>query len=197
MVNFSVFLQEKDSQRVNADKKANEEIRIREQKDIEIKELKEILKRKQEKLGEVAKELQKNIKYHLFLDQVVEKERAGQEQVYSDIAEIDGRWRTLNELREEVEGHAKFFLAGNDEYKQKLLTLEEAKQGEILEYQNEIQTLKDTLEDMKLQTLKLQEEDGRQQKKSQQRTLSLGQIKMACDNIFDRVQARSMLKRMP
>ena len=50
---------------------------------------------------------------------------------------------------------------------------------------------------MKLQTLKLQEEDGRQQKKSQQRTLSLGQIKMACDNIFDRVQARSMLKRMP
>ena len=87
--------------------------------------------------------------------------------------------------------------AGNDEYKQKLLTLEEAKQGEILEYQNEIQTLKDTLEDMKLQTLKLQEEDGRSQKKAQQRTLSLGQIKMACDNIFDRVQARSMLKKGP
>jgi hypothetical protein len=52
LVNFSVFLQEKDSQRVNADKKANEEIRVREQKDIEIKELKLLLeKKKKQQVG--------------------------------------------------------------------------------------------------------------------------------------------------
>jgi chromosome segregation ATPase len=202
LVNFSVFLQEKDTQRVNADKKAQEEVRLREQKDAEIKELLAVLERKKQRKAQVEAELDKNLKYHQYLDRVVEGPKddtaAGGAQsapAYSDISEVRDRWKTLNELREEVEEQVKLFLVGNDEYKGKLLTLEDAKQGEILEYQNEIQTLKDTLETMKLQTRRLQEEDARAQKKAQERTLKLGQISMACHNIFDRVQGRSTLKR--
>lgn len=96
-----------------------------------------------------------------------------------------------------MEQQAKFFLAGHEEYKSKLKNLENARKGEILECQNEVQKLKEMLESLQMQTLRLQEENTRARKKAQERTLMLGQIKMACDNIFDRVQGRSTLKKMP
>jgi hypothetical protein len=57
---------------------------------------------------EVGKELDKNLKYHVYLDQVTEREK----DLYNDISEVEGRFANLNELRDEVEGHGKFFLAG-------------------------------------------------------------------------------------
>ena len=187
LVKYSKFLQEKDSNRIRADKKANDERRITEQKDIEIKELNEKLALLRTQYSKQNVELNKNIKYQKYMDLVVESSNGE----YSEHEDVRGRWLLLDELAKEVNNHAKFFLASNEEYKQRLLTLTEAKEGEILECQNEIQKMKTQYDTLKLESGRLMETARKEATRKQDRALKLGQVKMACDSIYERLSGRS------
>lgn len=187
LVKYSKFLQEKDSNRIRADKKANDERRITEQKDIEIKELREKLAMLRTRYSQLNVELSKNIRYQKYMDLVVD----GSAGEYSEHEDVRGRWLLLDELKTEVNSHAEFFLEGNEKYKQRLLTLTEAKEGEILECQNEIQKMKQEYEALKLESTVLQEEARKEATRKQDRALKLGQVKMACDSIYERLATKS------
>eukprot|EP01044_Picomonas_judraskeda_P005495 COSAG03_NODE_520_length_7215_cov_38.328274_4_plen_323_part_00 len=187
LVKYSKFLQEKDSNRIRADKKANDERRVTEQKDIEIKELREKLSLLRARYSQLSIDLGKNVRYQKYMDLVVE----GSGGEYSEHEDVRGRWLLLDELKKEVNSHAKFFLSSNEEYKQRLLALTEAKEGEILECQNEIQMMKKEYEGLKLESGRLQETARKEATRKQDRALKLGQVKMACDSIYERLSMKS------
>lgn len=192
LVTYSKFLQEKDSNRIRADKKANDERRITEQKDIEIKELNEKLKMLRTRYSQLQVLFGKNIKYQQYMDLVVDSE-----ETYGEHEDVRGRWELLDSLAKEVTSHAQFFLASNEEYKQRLLMLTEMKEGEILECQNEIQKMKTQYEALKLDSNRLQDRAVKEALRKQAQALKLGQVKMACDSIYDRLSSRSQLKAPP
>ena len=103
LLKFSKFLQKKDTQRICADKKANDEIKIREQKEVEIAELKAKLARLKQKRDSVQGELKLNMKYKTTLDEVVEFAKDD----YNEIQDVVDRWTTLDTLHSTLDEGAK------------------------------------------------------------------------------------------
>jgi hypothetical protein len=165
----------------------NDEIRITEQKDVEIKQLDEKLGMLRSRYVVLNMDLSNNIKYQQYMDLVVEASNGE----YSEHDDVRGRYMLLDELGKEVDGMAKFFLASNEEYKSRLLQLTEAMEGEILECQNEIQKMKTQYESLKLESKRLQEIAMKEAMRKQDRALKFGQVKMACDSIYERLAGQS------
>jgi chromosome segregation ATPase len=189
LVGFSKFLQEKDGQRVRHEKKATEEIKIRAQKQHEIRELDEKLKVLKQKREMINTEVQKNIQFYNYLRKVVEE----RPEEYEDVQKVVDRQKTLADMKETLQRNAETFIMDHVEYREKMLTLQQDKQGEMLQSTTEIGMLKEKLESLHTQTVKLADQQQKQHSRAQNRTLTLGQIKMACDNIYERLQKRSTL----
>eukprot|EP01045_Picozoa_sp_COSAG04_P059942 COSAG04_NODE_29987_length_265_cov_0.909639_1_plen_85_part_01 len=78
-----------------------------------------------------------------------------------------GRFSQLQRLEDEVRSHTTFFLTANEEYKDKVLALEEEGTAEILDRQNETQAMRQEIEELKIKRKKLEEVIGKDAERSQ------------------------------
>ncbi|KAJ1620087.1 hypothetical protein T492DRAFT_1080469 [Pavlovales sp. CCMP2436] len=186
LIKFNKFLQENDSKRARAEKKERDEIKQRISKEGEITRLREQLEKLKVDKAEMLGVLHKDMRYQQYLEAVLDSTDE-----YPEILELLMRYETLEATHQDLversrEGHS-------DQENQGAFNkrFHKEKVDEILEYNNQIAMLQHKYEAIVLHANRLQAETDRQLQESAEATLQLGQVLMACDNIFTRCMSTS------
>ena len=195
LVMHSKFLQEKDTNRIRSDRKYMDEKRLKEQKGQQLKEMEALLKELRAKYKVLSTEWHKNTRYESYMDQICTDERYRDE--YSEPDDVRGRWALLDDLGKEVEGHAIFFLTSSDDYKGKILALEDQQNAQIQSIQNEMSEKREQYEELANRSTRLQAECVRAHELKQDREIRAEDVKMACESIYQRLCDKSTTKTPP
>eukprot|EP00241_Pyramimonas_parkeae_P007189 CAMPEP_0114260016 /NCGR_PEP_ID=MMETSP0058-20121206/20221_1 /TAXON_ID=36894 /ORGANISM="Pyramimonas parkeae, CCMP726" /LENGTH=304 /DNA_ID=CAMNT_0001375141 /DNA_START=316 /DNA_END=1230 /DNA_ORIENTATION=+ len=192
LIRFSKFLQENDSKRTRAEKKAADEIKLRHQKEAEIVQLNAThadLKQEKRTTSEVV---EKNMSYQKYLETVLDVADE-----YHEINDLLNRYTTLEATNTEMRDLMKSGEKSQETTRAELQVYVKIKTDEILNLNNTISRLKKDLESRETQaTIYLQEKDHALTTASQ-RTLEHGQVCMAADNLFHRCITRSKVNHLP
>lgn len=127
LVRFSKFLQENDSKRTRAERKAADEIKIRLQKEVEIEELTRALADLKTRSEDAAERLARNVRYKEYLESVI---NASPE--YEEIPEILLRHETLAATNADLLAEDKRLTARVESEKADLTAYSKRKQNESL-----------------------------------------------------------------
>ena len=98
LVRFSKFLQENDAKRTAAERKAAEEIKLRLQKEMEIRELTRMQENLRNELDDAKDEVGRNLRYERYLDTVLEAPDSS----YGEIQDLLNRHKTLRVTNEDL-----------------------------------------------------------------------------------------------
>eukprot|EP01036_Dinobryon_divergens_P031790 gene31790-41259_t len=134
LIKFNKFLQENESKRNRALKRATEERKQRELKEVEIQKLEAQLKNKLREESLLKEEVEKNLKYQDYLDNVVQN----MSKFFPEIADILNRYTTLRNANSYlIEKH---FMdeAANDNMRRDYVTFKKFKENQILNDSNDI-----------------------------------------------------------
>lgn len=190
LIKFNKFLQENDSKRSRAEKKEKEEIKQRLVKEQEITKLHEALKRQKEQRRLMTLDLDKMMKYQYFLESVLD---ATEE--FPEITDLLSRYDTLDAAHSDLISRQVQAEEHNEQQRHELTQFVRDKTDEILGYNNTIAELQKQSEQTLSRTREEQAESDRQLQDVAERTLQLGQVVMACDNIYHRCLGRSTTSR--
>ncbi|KAI8901657.1 hypothetical protein BC833DRAFT_576763 [Globomyces pollinis-pini] len=183
LLKFDKFLQENDAKTLRAHKKSMEERKAKEQKETEIIELKDFLTNLHVKKERQGDAIETNLSFHRYLEGLLENSDE-----FDEVKDITLRYDTLaatnaellersRSVQEKTENDHKAFLANSEE-----------KNNIILNYNNQIAKLQAKLEETQLNTAKWQNELDQSLKNASQKSLLLGQVKMATNNLFNIVK---------
>jgi myosin heavy subunit len=182
LIKFNKFLHENESKRNRALKRANDEVKQRQAKELEITKLKEQLQTYQQKNDKLQKQVHTNMKYQKYLEIVQEKVPED----YPEILDLVHRYNTLKETNIDLSKN-QFQHEEETELKRNELTFfQKEKNTEILNINNEIATLQNQLETKDNLGVRLQQEADFHVKMLKKKTLQLGQIFMAIENLVQR-----------
>ncbi|KAJ3073259.1 Cilia- and flagella-associated protein 73, partial [Quaeritorhiza haematococci] len=181
---FDKFLKENDAKRTRALRKALEERRLKEQKESEIYQIKDSLNEVTSKKERQAKALETNLAYQRYLESTVE---AVEE--FSEIKDLLARYDTLAATNAELLERARVAQERMEFDRQIFLHSTEEKNNTVLNYNNEIAKLQTKLEESQLKSAKWQQEWDQALKHATEKSLLLGQIKMATNNLFNIVKS--------
>eukprot|EP00775_Hariotina_reticulata_P008951 gene8951-9127_t len=186
LIRFSKFLQENDSKRARAEKKAADEIKSRQQKEKEIEQLTEVLEQLREDKEHVHEVLDRYMQYQHYLESVLEVADE-----YQEVPDLLMRFATLQAAHADLCSHQQKCASEAEEVRAALQALTKQKSDEILNLNNHLAELKKQLE-LYQQQASLQEfhKDCSLQVAAQ-RTLEYGQVVLAADNVFNRCRQKS------
>jgi len=193
LVKYSKFLQEKDNNRMRSDKNAAKERKLTKLKDEEIVMLREKMVQLRQKFEDLSAEHKRVRRYAEFMGTVVDMPSGD----YEDAEGVMGRFSQLQRLEDEVRSHTAFFLTANEEYKDKVLALEEEGTAEILDRQNETQAMRQEIEELTIKRKKLEEVIGKDAERSQKVRLDSSLMKMGAEGLYTRLQDKTTLQKMP
>ncbi|KAI9136997.1 hypothetical protein BKA69DRAFT_1119445, partial [Paraphysoderma sedebokerense] len=183
LIKFESFLKENDAKRNRAIKKAQDERKIKEMKEIEVEKLKEVLQNVTKQKENQARILENSIHYQQYLESIIETPTARTEH-FSDIKDILSRFDTLTATNSELMQRSKAAATELESTKSNYQSLLENKNNEILNFNNSVAILKVKLEEVQLRGRKWQAEWENNMKNATGRGLEVGQIKMATANLF-------------
>ncbi|KAJ3316424.1 Cilia- and flagella-associated protein 73 [Blyttiomyces sp. JEL0837] len=183
LVKFDKFLKENDAKRNRAIKKALDERKTREMKEADI-----ISKKDETAVLSVKKErstraVENHIIYQRFMESVLESAEE-----FGEIKDIILRFDTLSATNQELIERARKVQEKTETDRMSFITSTEEKNNLILNYNNEIAKLQTKLEEAQLKSGKCQLEWDLALKNATAKTLQLGQIKMATNNLFQLVK---------
>ncbi|KAJ3138758.1 Cilia- and flagella-associated protein 73 [Physocladia obscura] len=169
LLKFDKFLKENDAKRNRATKKAIDERKARDQKEGEIQDLKKQM-----------------------VSQSVKKDRSGQAvdtflettEEFGEVKDIISRFDTLAATNQELIDRAREAQEKTERNRSLLINSTEEKNTLILNYNNDIAKLQTRLEEAQMRSAKCQLEWDQTLKNATSKTLELGQIKMAVNNLF-------------
>ena len=190
LIKFNKFLQENDSKRARAEKKERDEIKQRIAKESEITRLREQLEKLKVDKVEMLGVLNENMRYQHYLEAVIDSTDE-----YPEIIELLLRYETLEATQHDLVERSREGQSESEEQSQFNKRFHKEKVDEILEYNNQIAMLQQRYEAVIAHKNRLQAETDRQLQESAEATLQLGQVLMACDNIFTRCIATSHVAR--
>jgi len=190
LIRFNKFLQENDSKRNRAEKKRLDEAKQKTNKEAEIERLKTEVQAQLAQRDAMEKEVKKMSKYQGFLDQVLEVEEE-----YPEITDLLSRYATLDAahgdliFRQDKAGHE------NEDARTALQHFVREKSDEILADNNELADLQQMEEKEQASARDLTAVADRQLNTVADSTLQLGQVMMACENIYSRCVVKSTVGR--
>lgn len=190
LIKFNKFLQENDSKRNRAEKKRVDESRQKALKEHEIERLLAEVEKQKEKRSQMEEEVKKMSQYQTYLDEVLEAEEE-----YAEITELLSRYETLQAANDDLIDRQHSAALENEEERHLLQTFTREKTDEILGHNNEIAELQKDSEKAAAEVLETQDESDRQMQTVAERTLQLGQVIMACENIYARCVVNSNVVR--
>ena len=190
LIKFNKFLQENDSKRTRAQKKQVDESRQRSEKEKEIVRLAEVVTEHKVIRNQMEDEVKKMSQYQAYLDEVLEVEEE-----HSEIAELLGRYETLYAAHADLIERQEAAARENEEEQRLLYSYIREKTDEILGYNNLIADLQQAAEKRREEAQEQEEDGERQMSTVAERTLQLGQVMMACDNIYARCAKESTITR--
>lgn len=186
LIRFSKFLQENDSKRTRAEKKAADEIKLRLAKEAEIVQLNAThaeLKNEKRLTSEVV---DKNMSYQKYLETVLDVSDESHE-----IGDLLNRYTTLESTNNEMRQLMKTREQEQEQTRVDLQTYVKMKTDEILNLNNTISHLKKDLESRERDAAIFVQEKDQALTTASAKTLENGQVYMAADNLFHRCITRS------
>eukprot|EP00959_Pyramimonas_sp_CCMP1952_P353324 7402434-Pyramimonas_sp.AAC.1 len=194
LIRFSKFLQENDSKRTRAEKKASDEIKLRHQKEAEIEVLNTAhaeLKGEKKTTSEVV---EKNMSYQKYLETVLD---VADESNLHEINDLLMRYATLEATNSDLRNNKKNSEIQQEQYRTDLQSYTKLKTDEILNLNNTISRLKKDLEQCERNAVIHQQEKDQALHYASQKTLEHGQVCMASVNLFHRCTTRSKVNHPP
>ncbi|KAL2912077.1 hypothetical protein HK105_208429 [Polyrhizophydium stewartii] len=175
---------ENDAKRMRALKKSMDERKLREQKEQEISALKESILDIGVRKDKQSNAVESNLWFQRYLEGVLE---SGDE--FAEIKDIISRYDTLSATNAELIERARNAQERTEKDRQAFLASSEEKNNVILNKNNEIARLQTKLEETQLRSAKWQSELDQTLKNATQKSLLLGQVKMATNNLFNVVKS--------
>ncbi|KAG2435900.1 hypothetical protein HXX76_007095 [Chlamydomonas incerta] len=188
LIRFSKFLQENDSKRARAEKKANDEIKARVQKEKEIEQLTEVLEELKSEKERILEVLEKNMRYQHYLESVLEVADE-----YQEVADLLLRHATLSATNADLKDHQRKCSELAEKVRTELQIYVKQKTDEILNLNNQVAKLKTELEGYEAEAMVQEAKKDSSLQIASQRTLEYGQVVLSADNIFNRCRAKSSI----
>ena len=185
LIRFSKFLQENDSKRTRAEKKAIDEIKLRLSKERDIGDLSRSLAKLQAERDTTSEVADANLRYQKFLEVVLETSDEYQE--IGDLMHHATLEATNNDLRQYARECAEL----NEQTRAELQAYTKSKADEILNLNNRISRLKKEMEGKERETMGHEMRKDYAVQAASQKTLQHGQVTMATENLFLRCRESS------
>jgi len=189
LIKFSKFLQENDSKRSRAEKKAADEVALRIKKESEISKLKADLQMLKQEKQAICGNVSKNMRYQKYLEEVLEITEE-----YPEINDLLMRHATLQATNDDLQARTRQLAEENEQQRLILQKFLKDKTDENLGYNNETAALQKTLEGKVQAAQNLQASQDTHTQERARKTKELGQIQMACGNIFSRIISKSKVR---
>ncbi|KAI8474808.1 MAG: hypothetical protein J3K34DRAFT_517892 [Monoraphidium minutum] len=192
LIRFSKFLQarpwgqENDSKRARAEKKAADEIKARQAKEVEIGRLAEVLEGLGEEKERVDDVVDRHMRYQRYLEAVLE---AADE--YQEIGELLARHATLQATNRDLRAHKAWCDSEAERLRSAAAAHAKARGDELLLLNNRLAALKQDLEGHAQAAALLEASKDGTLAVASQRTLVYGQVVLAADNLFTQCRQRS------
>ena len=180
LIKFNKFLRENEAKRIRALKKVEEEIKLSEIKDIEIKELNIQLQHIIQIHDNIKLELDKYITYRDYLDDIVS---AG---YFHEVSDITNRYKTLKDTNEYLLNKQSSDVQHSDIYRANQLLLRKSKENQVLNNNNKMIEMRYNLEQYSNTNYILQTNLEKNSTIEVQKVLNLGQIFRSIGHIYDR-----------
>ncbi len=184
LIKFNKFLQENESKRNRALKRAAEEKKQREQKEKEIEKLELQLKLKLQEEAQLKEEVEKNLKYQDYLENVVQN----MSKFFPEISDILNRYKTLLDANTYLIDKHKTDEGVNDQTYREFLSFRKFKENQLLNESNEVAEMQLSLEQVKNKGLRVQSEVEQVTLEASEKTLELGQIISSVSNVLERCE---------
>ncbi|GLC45244.1 Cilia- and flagella-associated protein 73 [Pleodorina starrii] len=188
LIRFSKFLQENDSKRARAEKKATDEIRARSQKEKEIEQLTEVLEELKSEKERILEVLEKNMRYQQYLESVLEVADE-----YQEVSDLLLRHATLSATNADLKDHQRRCSELAEKVRTELQIYVKQKTDEILNLNNQVAKLKTELEGYEAEAMVQEAKKDSSLQIASQRTLEYGQVVLSADNIFNRCRSKSSI----
>eukprot|EP00898_Chlorokybus_atmophyticus_P005897 jgi/Chlat1/6308/Chrsp44S00455 len=186
LIRFSKFLQENDSKRTRAEKKAQDEVKVRLQKESEIERLEAQLEDlKGERLA-TSNIVEQNMRYQKSVLEAADE--------YHEINDLLLRHATLEAANGDLTARAAECSAMCEELRAEMQAYSKVKMDEILSLNNTVSRLKKELEHREREAAGAQARQARRDAAlgaASSKTRELGCICMATENLFARCKQRS------
>jgi chromosome segregation ATPase len=186
LIKFNKFLQENESKRNRAVKRAADEKKLREIKEVEIAKLKTQLDENGSQTKKLKETVEQNMKYTRYLEMVQESVQED----YPEISDLLNRYKTLKDANEDLSERQQSHEKEHEKCRVKFATFAKERTNEILNFNNEIASLQKSLEVGEVNAHQLQTDVDATIRSTSDKTLELGQILMAVENLL----ARSIAK---
>eukprot|EP00743_Colponemidia_sp_Colp-15_P001978 GILK01002151.1.p1 GENE.GILK01002151.1~~GILK01002151.1.p1 ORF type:complete len:392 (+),score=107.62 GILK01002151.1:77-1177(+) len=181
LIKFNKFLQDNESKRNRAEKRFAEEFRQKKAREAEIVELDKRLKKLRDDNDELEREVQRNMRYEEFLERVKD---ANEE--YQEINDLVNRYETLENANSDLRKNQIRFEEETEQLRAEFQQYTKDRTNEILAFNNDIASLQKKLELSEGERIKLQTLADNTIKNATNKTLNLGQILMAVENLYVR-----------
>ncbi|KAJ3203579.1 Cilia- and flagella-associated protein 73 [Entophlyctis luteolus] len=180
LLKFDKFLKA----RFAAIKKAIDERKTRDQKELEMQVLRKQVVHQSTRKDKSGRAVETYLMYQRFLESVLESTEE-----FGEIKDIIARFDTLAATNQELIDRARESQDRIERDRAMLINSTEEKNTLILNFNNEIAKLQTRLEEAQMKSAKCQLEWDQTLKNATAKTLELGQIKMATNNLFSIVKS--------
>lgn len=184
LIKFNKFLQENESKRNRAMKRIAEEKKQREikEKEIELLKIQLIQKKKDEMIQKL--EVEKNLKYQDYLENVV----STMSKFFPEISDILNRYKTLRDANIYLIEKHKTEESQTDLIQRDYVNLKKSSENAVLNNTNAIADKQLVLEQCRLHTMREQVEIEKVTMEASEKGLELGQILSSVTNILERCE---------
>jgi hypothetical protein len=184
LIKFNKFLQENESKRNRALKRATDERKQREQKEMELKRYDQILSEKMAEEQALKSEVEKNLKYQEYLENVV----LFLSKDFPEISDVLNRYKTLKDVNVYLNAKQRDDDELNEGTQRDYISFKKENENEILNCGNEVAELQVKLEHCRNSTMRLQSDIDDFNMAASDKALALGQELSAINNILGRCE---------
>ena len=190
LIKFNKFLQDNDTKRARAEKKERDEIRLRMQKEQEIKRLTSHLQHQREQQSRMAEELERMIQYSDYLESVLEVDNE-----FPEIEDLISRYETLEAAQRNLMAQSAETGQHQESLRSQLQSFVREKTDEQLGFNNRIAELQKESDAAAADAVEAKKQSERNATSVAESKLQLGQVVMACENIYQRCCNHSTVRR--
>ncbi|GMF52492.1 unnamed protein product [Phytophthora fragariaefolia] len=182
LIKFNKFLQENESKRNRAVKRASDEVKQRMNKEQEVARLQAQLTALQRESDALGAQVRHHLKYTRYLELVQE----AVPEDYPEVSDLVNRYHTLRETNRDLSRNQITHEEESESKRLEFAAFQKERANEILTFNNRIAALQRALEREELLGVRLQHETDASLRATTQKTLALGQIIMAIGNLLQR-----------
>jgi len=186
LIKFNKFLQENESKRNRAEKRAQEEAKQRRAKEAEIAKLKTELETMKGEFSKLEDVVSRNLKYQRYLETVQE----AVPEDYPEVSDLLNRYKTLKDANADLTHRLQQHEHMNESKRGEYVHYTKEQTNDILNSNNMIASMQKALENAESDAFRVQNELDSQIRSTSDRTLEIGQALMAIDNLLQRCTSK-------